>query len=318
MVVKPGAGMVVPAAAREQLEQDLGVDTEAVMTGLLPHVRYAARPAVSQYFVGAVGLGASGDLILGVNLEFGGLHIGSSVHAEQFMLVNAFNRGEAAIEAIAVTAAPCGHCRQFLQELPGAADVQFLMAAPSESEPTSHDDPGVAIPTKASLGKLLPSPFGPADLGVTSFVLPASAATLGSVGKVERSVLGGGEGTSTVEYGGREQLQPAAEQAAAGSYAPYSGSAAGVALLFPDGVVFGGAYLESAAFNPSMPPMQAALIAALAEGRDPADIQQACLVQNQRPSNDPNAAGFCVAQTSQQLLASAAPAAAPLHVVSLP
>ena len=294
------------------------------MTGLLPHVRHAARPAVSQYFVGAVGLGASGDLILGVNLEFGGLHIGSSVHAEQFMLVNAFNRGEAAIEAVAVTAAPCGHCRQFLQELPNASNIQFLMAAPSESAPRSPDDPGVAVPTTASLGELLPSPFGPADLGIDTFVLPASApATLGSLGKVSESggrsaSSSGGGGNGSEGTGQQQRLQSAAEQAAAGSYAPYSGSAAGVALLFPDGHVYGGAYLESAAFNPSIPPMQAALIAALAEGRDPAEVVSACLVQRQRRSDDPNAAGFCVAQTSQQLLEAMAPTAAPLHIISSP
>lgn len=288
------------------------------MTGLLPHVRHAARPAVSQYFVGAVGLGASGDLILGVNLEFDNLHIGSSVHAEQFMLVNAFNRGEAGIKAVAVTAAPCGHCRQFLQELPGASQIQFLMAAPSEEEPTDHDDPGVAVPTAASLGELLPSPFGPGDLGIESFALPAPFAALDYLGTVKGTGSGsGGSGHVGGAEDSNAMLRFSAEQAALGSYAPYSGSSAGVALMLSDGAIYGGAYLESAAFNPSMPPMQAALIAVLAEGMDPADVVAACLAQGRSPTAaDQDGAGFCVAETSQSLLASVAPQAS-LQVISI-
>ena len=65
------------------------------------------------------------------------------------------------------------------------------------------------------------------------------------------------------------KLREAAAAAAQRSYAPYSGAAAGVALLFEDGRIAAGSYLESAAFNPSMPPMQAALITAIAEGACP-------------------------------------------------
>ena len=61
----------------------------------------------------AVGLGASGALYVGVNLEFARLPLYNSVHAEQFLLVNALHHGERAIQRLAVSAAPCGHCRQF-------------------------------------------------------------------------------------------------------------------------------------------------------------------------------------------------------------
>ena len=40
------------------------------------------------------------------------------------------------------------------------------------------------------------------------------------------------------------------------SYAPYSGCPAGLAIVTEDGHVYGGAYLESAAYNPSLPPLQ--------------------------------------------------------------
>ena len=64
--------MVLPSAKRAELEASLGLDTEELMTELLPHVKLAAWPAVSQFFVGAVGLGGSGDLHFGANVEFPG------------------------------------------------------------------------------------------------------------------------------------------------------------------------------------------------------------------------------------------------------
>ena len=68
-----------------------------------------ARPAVSGYRVGAVVRGTSGALYLGANIEFPGEGLGQTVHAEQAALSNAFMHDEPGIEAIAVSAAPCGH-----------------------------------------------------------------------------------------------------------------------------------------------------------------------------------------------------------------
>lgn len=64
-----------------------------------------------------MGLGVSGRLYVGVNLEFAQLPVNNSVHAEQFLVVNAVHHGERAITKMAVSAAPCGHCRQFYSEL---------------------------------------------------------------------------------------------------------------------------------------------------------------------------------------------------------
>lgn len=41
----------------------------------------------------------------------------NSVHAEQFLLVNALHHGERELRRLAVNAAPCGYCRQFYAEL---------------------------------------------------------------------------------------------------------------------------------------------------------------------------------------------------------
>src|SRR5512138_585592 len=110
-----------------------------------------ARPAVSGYRVGAVARGTSGALYLGANLEFPGVSLGQTVHAEQAALSNAFMHDEPGIDAIAVTAPPCGHCRQFLYEFAEGRDIQILL-------------PGQPA---TSLTALLPRPFGPGELNVT-------------------------------------------------------------------------------------------------------------------------------------------------------
>lgn len=65
----------------------------------------------------AIGLGVSGRVYVGVNLEFPNLPLHHSVHAEQFLVANAAAAGERGLTQITVNAAPCGHCRQFLAEL---------------------------------------------------------------------------------------------------------------------------------------------------------------------------------------------------------
>lgn len=55
-------------------------------------------------------------------------------------------------------------------------------------------------------------------------------------------------------------------KAANSSHAPYSGCPSGVALMDCDGNVYRGSYAESAAYNPSLGPVQAALIAFVAAG----------------------------------------------------
>ena len=86
------------------------------------------------------------------------------------------------------------------------------------------------------------------------------------------SLAGGG---ATVKYN-----QTAAE-AASHSYAPYSHSYAGVALRTHDGHIFSGRYAENAAFNPSLPPLQSALIMLRMAGFAPENIQAVALVESQ-------------------------------------
>ena len=48
------------------------------------------------------------------------------VHAEQFLLSNAAGYGESALVRLAVSAAPCGHCRQLYSELACAVGLSHI------------------------------------------------------------------------------------------------------------------------------------------------------------------------------------------------
>lgn len=64
------------------------------------------------------------------------------------------------------------------------------------------------------------------------------------------------------------------------SHAPYTNNLSGIALEMNSGRVFQGAYAENAAFNPSLPPLQVALIQILMAGEQFEDIKAAALVEN--------------------------------------
>jgi cytidine deaminase len=105
---------------------------------------------------GAVTRGTStGNLYFGANLEFPGLILQFTVHAaEQSTINNAWLHGESGVTALAVSAAPCGQCRQFLYELRSADELRILTRGPSEPI------------AKTKLPSLLPRAFGPRQLGV--------------------------------------------------------------------------------------------------------------------------------------------------------
>lgn len=214
--------MIISAADAEQRARDAGVDVPRLMTMLLPDVAKLAKPPVSNFFVGCVSRGLSGALYFGTNLEFAGEALSFTVHAEQSSVTNAWMNGEEGIDLIAVNAAPCGYCRQFLNELTTAD--RLVVAMPKETR---------------ALKELLPSAFGPRDLGVH--------------GGLMQRVLHG------LTIDSRDELARAALSAANHSYAPYSKSYAGVALRTTSRRVITGAYAENAAFNPSMSPLEVAL-----------------------------------------------------------
>ena len=218
----PGFRGVIFAADAQRISQDAGVDIDRLMTMLLPFAAEYAKPPISNFKVGAVSRGLSGNLYYGTNVELAGEALSFTVHAEQSSVTNAWMNGEEGIGRIAVTAAPCGYCRQFLNELVTAERLIVTM-------PT----------TTSTLTELLPSAFGPRDLGIAGGLMQHEH-----------------HGLAIAE---NDDAARAALVAADMSYAPYSKSFAGVALRTKDGVLASGAYAENAAFNPSLSPLEAAL-----------------------------------------------------------
>ena len=214
------------------------------MRALLAEAATFARPPVSNFRVGAVVRGTTtGRLYLGANLEFPGQALSETVHAEQAAVTNAWIHGEEGIDLVAVTAAPCGYCRQFLNELTTASSLQVSIND-EEVQP---------------LSALLPRSFGPADLGVTAALMTRTERTL------------------TIDE--TDDLAQAALRAARMSYAPYSHAYAGAALRTHDGRIVFGPYAENAAFNPSMSPLQVALSVLNMTGGDMRSVAEAVLVQ---------------------------------------
>jgi cytidine deaminase len=202
-----------------------------------------ADPPISNFAVGAALLGATtGRVYLGGNIEFPGASIAQSIHAEQAAFANAWHAGETGIAALAVTAMPCGHCRQFLFETLAPKARSFQVAVGRRKLP---------------LAKLLPHAFGPADLGGVFGSMNAPPVKLAAVG---------------------DALVQAALGAACLSYAPHTGGHAGLALLLGDGSVFAGRYAENAAYNPGLPPLQSALILRHLAGKTGVAIVRAALV----------------------------------------
>jgi cytidine deaminase len=198
-----------------------------------------ARPSLTNFRVGAIVRGTSGKLYLGANLEFPGVGLSQTVHAEQAALANAFMQNEAGIEAIAVSAPPCGHCRQFLYEFAEGRDIEILLP----------EQPPIG------LSALLPRPFGPSDLHVTQGPLSRTRIAMEDI----------------------ESATQAARYAASNAYAPYTNSPSGVAIRSRRGNVYRGSYIENAAFNPSLPPLQVALIAMALANEDFNEIAEVVL-----------------------------------------
>ncbi len=225
-----------------EIEAQTGLDRQAISFALLPLAAACAVAPLSEFNVGALALGKSGHLYFGANMEFSGATMQQTVHAEQSAITHAWLRGENALEAITVNYTPCGHCRQFMNELNSGTSLRIHLPG---REP-------------ATLGDYLPDAFGPRDLAIETLLLD----------EVDHGLPIKGDA-----------LCQAALHAANQSHAPYSGAFSGVALQMADDAIFVGRYAENAAFNPSLPPLQAALIMLNLSGYDVLQIQRAVLAE---------------------------------------
>ena len=205
-----------------------------LMLKFLPLASHYALPPVSHFRVGAVSQGETGALYLGANLEIAQAALSFVVHAEQSAINNALLHGEPGIERIAVTAAPCGHCRQFLNELKAASELEIIV----QGRPP------------VTLAELLPAAFGPADLGIKNGLFSGASLNKERTKKTNSSM--------TCPTTPPAEMLCLAQETAQQSYSPYSASPSAVVLKVNDRF-YTGAYIENAAYNPSLPPVLSAL-----------------------------------------------------------
>jgi len=272
LVLEPGFDGRIGAAEVQALCDRERKNVDELMIALLDLAKTYARPPISKYYVGTVARGTSGNLYLGANIEFPGHSLGFSVHGEQAALSSAYMNGDGGVSAIAVTAAPCGHCRQFMNELSPEIDVLVQGKAPQK------------------LTTLLPAAFGPKDLGVTDLAFPVKEVDL------------------RLPHAPSDELTKAALDAARKSYAPYTNAHSGVAISTRTGRIFKGSYIENAAYNPGLPPLQTALVPLIFAGESYAAISDAVLVETE---------GAAISQKSvTEAVLSAIAAGAKFRVVS--
>lgn len=221
-----GRYRIPPEEVRELLSESgpFPGDADALLLALLPAAAALARPPISRYHVGAAGLAPSGAVYLGGNMELPRCPLNQSVHAEQFVVCNLAAHGEGRLVTLAISAAPCGHCRQFLCELHRADAVRFVFGAVEAAERAAAEgvaggtegaDAGAgsgaggggagAVPPPAlppppppprcfSLDELLPARFGPLDLLVPHDPVIEAAQRAAARDERRRSSGAGGEG----------------------------------------------------------------------------------------------------------------------------
>jgi cytidine deaminase len=240
-------GSVLPKQQADELVARHGLENvEELMLLALAPAKSIARPPISNFFVGAVGLERdTGDLIFGVNVEFPGTHLGFTIHGEGFVFTRAASRGTT-IAAIAIDEAhPCAHCRQYLSEFQATRDLVLI-------------DP---LGFRLDMAELYPWPFDPDYLGEAGFV-PGTV-------HPERTL-----GDNVLPAAIADRLLLAGQRA----HAPYSRCPGAVVLALNDGATVSGFSVESVAFNPTMGPLQAAVIDLIAHGYAYSDIAEAALV----------------------------------------
>ncbi|CAM3674809.1 Cytidine deaminase [Vibrio aerogenes CECT 7868] len=226
-----------------QLASLAKTDASAIPLKLLPLAAAYALTPISDFQVGAIARGFSGTLYFGANMEFAKTQMGQTIHAEQAAISHAWMSGETALTDIIIDTPPCGHCRQFMNEL------------------TSADTLQIQLPDKPACGlhHYLPEAFGPGDLGITSGLMS--------------------EKNHMKHINTQDELVLCALHALNQSHAPYSQNYSGVAVQMRDQKIYMGAYAENAAFNPSLPPLQVALVQARMGGHELNEIQRVVLTE---------------------------------------
>lgn len=258
---------------RFMLDQDKTFDYGLfIPINLRPHIDCAiphARAQISGSPVVAIGLASSGQTFFGVNVELPGLPPIYSIHAEQFLVANLALHSERQLKGLAITTngyyfqAPCGHCRQFLQQIKDMSDTKVVITNRTGQR-------GTHVPFSTFL-----NPQGSFSPENVPRLLERNDNSIGFIDQsLNMDICSNSKHCS--------HLNCRALRAATKSYAPYSGCPSGVALIDRRGKVYSGGYMESVADNPSLGPVQAALVDFVVngDGQGFKEIVEAVLVEN--------------------------------------
>ena len=236
------AGFLTAKAVKDLCDQ-FQFTPQTLALQLLPIAACYATTPISHFNVGAIAQTEDDRFYFGANQEFQGVAIQQTIHAEQSAITHAWTQGATKIKSITVNYTPCGHCRQFMNELNSAESL--LIHLPHSQHNKLH--------------QYLPDAFGPLDLNIHTRLLDHH--------------------NNQLQFETKNPVILTALQAANQSHAPYSHNYHGVAIETQDGQIYHGSYAENAAFNPSLPAMQVALNTLRLQGKDFSEIKQIIMVE---------------------------------------
>lgn len=226
----------------EELIRVTNLTESELLLSILPIAAAMASPFISQFYVGAIAKCDSGDIYMGANMELPSEALCHSIHAEQSAISHAWLAGESCITDLIVNYSPCGHCRQFINEL--AIDINIHLPG-QQPQPLSH---------------YLPYAFGPKDLHIDTPLLQDNGQAL-LIDTQDPFLL--------------ETLDQASK-----SYSPYTQCHSAVGIKMKNGCYYFGRYAENAAFNPSMMPMQMAWANMVRHNETVENIERVVLVES--------------------------------------
>ncbi len=235
---------VVSKETIKEIYNKTNITQEKLIEIFIEKAKTFSSPKISEYRVGAVGVDSCGNYYLGCNIEFIGSTLDQTIHGEQFVVINCLKNGANKLEAIFVSAPPCGYCRQFLNELEDGKNLTICFGDGS----------------KKLLSHFLVNSFGPENLGMKGGLLTRSE-------------------NNIVIQNSNDPLIKQAIEAARSSYAPYTNSFAGCAIQTNDNTIYSGGCIENAAYNPTISPFQAAAVDLISSGNLLINIKNVVLVE---------------------------------------
>ena len=250
-------GGMLTAEQAASLMQQKSVSFKALQDALLPVCDFYALAPISNFLACAIVQGEQqknglSHLYFGGNLEFENQALSLVVHAEQAAIHNAWQHGEKSISGMTINAAPCGYCRQFINEVRNARVMPLNIAGKD-----------------CTINDLLPDPFSPETLGNSEMLFD----------QLRVPVIFSNDDKKLVS----ENLQQAIETA----YAPYSKNLSAAEIVTKSGDVFIGRYAENCAYSPSFSPIQSALSQMAMHGKNPLkdEIAKVTLVELEGRAN---------------------------------